>query len=173
MKQTREEYWSGINTKTGFGFSSLAYRAVKARVKDYFALMIKESKKEDGMRPTLTGLCYHLGFRDRQQMKSFKSKHLYDMLLRRAELLVENFYESKLVGANNIGALFALKNMGWADNLKIEESKISEIKVTITDGKTTKRIKGGKIIELKPAREPVKEKKQKQLPMNGTDGDKS
>jgi len=65
--------------------------------------------------PTITGLCYYLGFESRQSFYDYKKKPLFTYTIKRARLFIEKEYEEQLSVGNTTGAIFALKNMGWMD----------------------------------------------------------
>lgn len=64
---------------------------------------------------TITGLAYFLGFADRQSLNDYQERPEYSFIVKRARSRVEMAYEAKLSGQSVTGAIFALKNMGWAD----------------------------------------------------------
>jgi hypothetical protein len=74
--------------------------------------------------PTITGLCYALGFESRQSFYDYEQKEGFAYTIKRARLFIENEYEEQLSVGNTIGAIFALKNFGWSDehNLNIRGS---------------------------------------------------
>jgi hypothetical protein len=65
--------------------------------------------------PTITGLCYHLGFESRQSFYDYEQKPEFAYTIKRARLFIEQEYEEQLTTGNTIGAIFALKNFGWKD----------------------------------------------------------
>lgn len=71
--------------------------------------------------PTITGLCYSLGFESRQSFYDYEEKPDFTYTIKRARLRIENKYESKLFSNNNAGAIFALKNFGWSDKQEINQ----------------------------------------------------
>lgn len=71
--------------------------------------------------PTITGLTLFLGFESRQSFYDYKNKTEFSYTIKRARLKVENSYELFLIQSKNpTGAIFALKNLGWADKQIIE-----------------------------------------------------
>jgi hypothetical protein len=86
-------------------------------IEDYFQL-------NDG-KITITGLALHLGFESRQSVYDYEKDGLFSYTIKKARLRVENFYEENLMGDHTAGAIFALKNFGWADNqnLNIKSEK--------------------------------------------------
>jgi hypothetical protein len=73
-------------------------------------------------RPTITGLCYSLGFESRQSFYDYEEKPLFSYIIKRLRLYVESGYEEALSQNNCTGAIFALKNMGWKDKNETELS---------------------------------------------------
>lgn len=65
--------------------------------------------------PTISGLCYFLGFESRQSFYDYQDRVEFSYTIKRARLFIEKEYEQMLSGQNCTGAIFALKNMGWLD----------------------------------------------------------
>lgn len=65
--------------------------------------------------PTITGLAIYLGFESRQSFYDYESEDGFSYTIKRARLFIENEYEEQLQVGNTVGAIFALKNMGWID----------------------------------------------------------
>jgi len=65
--------------------------------------------------PTITGLALYLGFESRQSFYDYEKRPEFSYTIKKARLLIENEYEEMLAIGNVAGAIFALKNMGWAD----------------------------------------------------------
>lgn len=101
-------------------------------IDDYFQNGITKRKvvvgKGDNQRieevevPTITGLCYHIGFESRQSFYDYEKKDGFTYTVKRARLFIEQEYEEQLNVGNTIGAIFALKNMGWKDKTEHEMS---------------------------------------------------
>lgn len=68
--------------------------------------------------PTITGLCYYLGFESRQSFYDYEKRDEYSYTVKRARLFIESEYEEQLQIGNTTGAIFALKNMGWIDKVE-------------------------------------------------------
>lgn len=85
---------------------------LEAAIQEYFA--------DDTVKPTITGLAYHLGFESRQSLYDYENKGEFSYMIKRARLKVEMGYETDLRGNNAAGPIFALKNMGWKDNARTE-----------------------------------------------------
>jgi hypothetical protein len=72
--------------------------------------------------PTITGLVYHIGFESRTAFYDYEKKDEFKYTIKRARLFIEHEYEQQLNVGNTIGAIFALKNMGWIDKQGIEHT---------------------------------------------------
>lgn len=72
--------------------------------------------------PTISGLVYHLGFESRQSFYDYEEKQEFTYTVKRARLFIEKEYEEQLQIGNTVGAIFALKNMGWKDKSEVENS---------------------------------------------------
>lgn len=88
----------------------------ESRAEEYF-----EEKK--GSRISWTGLCLAVGASSRESLQEYK-RGTYDTetekfsdSIKRALMIVENYYEENGDGAMGI---FALKNFGWKDKLEME-----------------------------------------------------
>jgi hypothetical protein len=77
--------------------------------------------------PTITGLCYHIGFESRQSFYDYEKSPEFSYTVKRARLFIEKEYEEQLSVGNTVGAIFALKNMGWKDKQEIETSGTSTV----------------------------------------------
>ena len=65
--------------------------------------------------PTISGLCYFLGFESRQSFYDYEERPKFSYTIKRARFAIEVEYETNLQLGNVTGAIFALKNMGWDD----------------------------------------------------------
>lgn len=72
--------------------------------------------------PTITGLCNFLGFESRQSFYDYEKKEEFTYTIKVARQRIEQEYEELLQWGNTIGAIFALKNLGWKDE-KVTEHK--------------------------------------------------
>lgn len=70
--------------------------------------------------PTISGLVYYLGFESRQSFYDYEEKPEFTYTVKRARLWIEKEYEAQLNIGNTVGAIFALKNMGWKDKTETE-----------------------------------------------------
>jgi hypothetical protein len=91
---------------------------------------------------TLTGLALHLGFESRQSVYDYEKKGEFSYTIKKARLRVENYYELELLGDHTSGAIFALKNFGWADNqnvnVKTENMPFKPIDLDVITDHSTK-----------------------------------
>lgn len=92
--------------------------------------------------PTITGLCYYLGFESRQSFYDYEKVKEFSYTIKRARLFIEQEYEEQLQIGNTTGAIFALKNMGWHDKQDID------LKDTRTNNLTDEEIQN-RIAELR------------------------
>jgi len=81
-----------------------------------------ERCRENSAPITWTGLALYLGFSSRQAIDEYASYEGFSDSVKRAKLLVENAYETRLYTSSPAGPIFALKNMGWSDKLSHEHS---------------------------------------------------
>ena len=82
----------------------------------------------DTKAPTITGLALHLGFNSRRTFYNYGSNPYYKKIIDRARLRIEESYEQRLHGGKPTGAIFALKNLGWRDNLDVTSDGKSLVK---------------------------------------------
>lgn len=76
--------------------------------------------------PTITGLALHLGFESRQSFYDYEKYDDFSYTIKKARLFIEREYEELLHIGNTTGAIFALKNMGWADKSQIDATTAGE-----------------------------------------------
>ena len=72
--------------------------------------------------PTISGLCLFLGFADRGSFYDMEKLPNFTYTIKRARLSIEMTYEELLHTATPTGAIFALKNFGWYDNIGIDHN---------------------------------------------------
>jgi hypothetical protein len=77
---------------------------------------------QNGARPLITGLAYHLGFADKTTLYEYKDRPEFSYSCKRSIMRVEMWYEGNLNSNNVTGSIFALKNMGWKDKTEQELS---------------------------------------------------
>ena len=87
-------------------------------IADKYLLECDERK----VRPTITRLCYNLGFESRQSFYDYEKREQFSYIVKRLRLWIESGYEEALSNNSRTGAIFALKNMGWKDKSEVEQS---------------------------------------------------
>lgn len=111
---------------------------LQLKIDQYFNEGVKKRKVQVGKGdfkkvieipvPTITGLCYYLGFESRQSFYDYEKRDGFSYTIKRARLFIEQEYEEELKLGNTVGAIFALKNMGWIDKTHTDiTSKDNEI----------------------------------------------
>ncbi len=72
---------------------------------------------------TITGLCLYLGFESRQSFYDQEKRDGFSYTIKRARMMVENYYESTAQYAKTpTFQIFALKNMGWSDKTEVDNN---------------------------------------------------
>lgn len=99
---------------------------------DKKVIVTKKGDKIEIPTPTISGLCYYLGFESRQSFYDYEKKDGdiedsessnklgFSYTIKRARLFIEKEYESLLSTNAYAGAIFALKNFGWVDKTQQE-----------------------------------------------------
>jgi len=110
---------------------------LQAAIDNYFKEGVTKRKVEVGKGenkqvieipvPTITGLCYYLGFESRQSFYDYEKRNGFSYTIKRARLFIEKEYEEHLQAGNNVGAIFALKNMGWLDTQVIDQNVTAKL----------------------------------------------
>jgi len=92
--------------------------------------------------PTITGLAIYLGFESRQSFYDYEKEEGFSYTIKRARLFIECEYEEQLQVGNTVGAIFALKNMGWIDKSTIDNINfdVSEIDYSKLSNEALKEI---------------------------------
>ncbi len=85
-------------------------------------IAIDEYFANDQIKPTISGLAYHLGFESRQSFYAYEDKEPFSYTIKRARARIEILYEERLTDNNVAGSIFALKNLGWKDKTEVENS---------------------------------------------------
>ncbi len=70
--------------------------------------------------PTISGLCYFIGFESRQSFYDLEKREGFSYTIKKARLFIERHYEELLQTGNTVGAIFALKNFDWSDKQEID-----------------------------------------------------
>lgn len=96
-------------------------KAFEAKILEYF-----EAQKEDGKPPTIAGLCYFLGFSDKQALTAYEGYgDDFSLPVKKARLRIEQDRSERLLGKDTFtpGVIFDLKNNhGWRDKSEQELS---------------------------------------------------
>lgn len=105
---------------------------LQAAIDDYFKNGVSQRKVVVGPSnnrqvveipvPTITGLCYYIGFESRQSFYDYEEREDYSYTIKRARLFIEKEYEEILQTTGSTGAIFALKNFGWKDKSEIDQT---------------------------------------------------
>ena len=109
---------------------------MQAKIDEYFETKCKSvvMRDEDGKPlvstkgipvvelnpPTVAGLALYLGFDDRRSLYDYKDKPDFTHTVKKAISRVEEYAEKQLTTGAATGAIFWLKNHGWADTTKQE-----------------------------------------------------
>lgn len=81
----------------------------------YFDALPTDSK------PTISGLCYSLGFVDRGALAEYEKKPEFSRTVKGARIRVEQALEEHLYGGQVTGVIFNLKNnFGWKDKTEVD-----------------------------------------------------
>lgn len=87
---------------------------LQSKIDEYFATTPR-------IDVTITGLVLHLGFSHRQSLSDYEKRNEnFSDIIKTAKTRVENSYEVLLKDPLHkpTGAIFALKNMGWKDEVQ-------------------------------------------------------
>jgi hypothetical protein len=121
------------------GGRPLKFKSVKELSKLIDAYFLKCTHKDGKELPftewtpiTITGLALALDT-TRHTLIDYEEKDEYLHTIKIAKTKVENYAEMKAFGANPAGAIFALKNFGWADKLEVDQSTKMEVKISNED----------------------------------------
>lgn len=90
---------------------------LEEQIKEYFV-----NCYEDRIKLTITGLILFCGFSDRKSFYSYEQNPEFSHTIKKARTLIEMNYELMLQEAFPQGAVFALKNLGWSAEEKIENT---------------------------------------------------
>ncbi len=124
---------------------------IKDAINEYFQNGVKKRKVIVGKGvsaklvelpvPTITGLALYLGFASRQSFYDYEKKNGFAYIIKRARLFIECEYEEQLQAGNTIGAIFALKQMGWADTQELKVTGLDKLGERLTAA--NKRVENG------------------------------
>ena len=100
---------------------------------------LETTKQLNGVyKPTMTGMCYHLGFESLQSFYDYEKREEFSYTVRRLRLFIQSCYEQQLYGFAWAGSAFALKNVGqsdWKDEVTQNQNQ-TVTQVTITEKST-------------------------------------
>lgn len=91
---------------------------LQQEIDEYFTAV----QEKGDIHPTITGLCYAVGFASRQSFYDYEKREGFSYTIKRARLRIEQYYEQCLTGQYSSGPIFALKNMGWSDRQEIDHT---------------------------------------------------
>ena len=101
-------------------------------------------RKTAGQPITRTGLILAVALASEDGWDGYVERPEYAGAIKRARRLIEEVYEARLHGKDCVGAIFALKNMGWSDRLDVESRGwLASIDVTRLSDEQLQRIRGG------------------------------
>lgn len=128
--------------KQGAPFKYKTAKDLQNKIDDYFNNGIRkksvivgkgDNKKEAQIEvPTISGLCYFLGFASRQSFYDMEKTEHLSYTIKRCRLFIETIYEEMLHEGNVTGAIFALKNFGWTDKQEIQQDTTLKIETVRT-----------------------------------------
>ena len=107
---------------------------LKEKLIEYFESLQPDTKADppkQAIKPTMSGMALFLGFASRQSMYDYASKKEFSYIIKRAQLVIAENYETMLDSKSSTGAIFALKNMGWKDKSEVEQTVVGGEKVVI------------------------------------------
>jgi len=84
---------------------------------EYFVL-----KKEEGKRPTTSGLALHLGFCERASLFDYKQDPKFSCVIKKALMNIEEWLEGNMANkGKTAGCIFGLLNMrtGWSNKQEV------------------------------------------------------
>ncbi len=76
----------------------------------------------------ITGIALFLGFESRQSFYDYELKKDFAYTIKRARMVIESHYEEGLNTFKYGGSVFALKNMGWKDQV---DSNVTQTITTV------------------------------------------
>ena len=83
--------------------------------------------------PTITGMALYLGFASRRDMDGMANDPLYSDAIKYAKSLIERTYEKKLHTTAAVGAIFALKQLGWRDEQHLTVTRYEDLLDNLID----------------------------------------
>ncbi len=121
------------NRKEGRPLLFKTPKELQNKIDEYFAgacnkrIVVTLAGIEEINAFTITGLAYYLGFESRQSFYDYGERSKFSYTIKRARLRLEMVYEERLDDAKPVGAIFALKNLGWIDKVETDH------KITLTE----------------------------------------
>lgn len=95
--------------------------AMQEVIDEYFTVHLQST--EPPKPPTVSGLCYYLGFDDRGALAEYEKRPEFSRTIKRVRARIEEYLETALHGNNVTGVIFNLKNnFGWKDKSEKEVS---------------------------------------------------
>jgi hypothetical protein len=76
--------------------------------------------KAENKKATICGLALGLGLSTRTSLDAYLSYEGFEEVAAAAKMRVEHEYEQRLFSSSPVGAIFALKNMGWQDKQQVD-----------------------------------------------------
>jgi len=97
------------------------HESFAAKVEDYFAFC-----EDNGKMPTLSGLCYFMGFHDKESFGTYADYgDDFSRTVKSTRLRMEDDRNQRLANAACTGVIFDLKNnWGWKDKTESEVTLI-------------------------------------------------
>ena len=90
---------------------------LQAEITNYFVYCYSNS-----IKLTISGLVLYCGFSDRKSFYSYEENREFSHIVKKARGIITLHYENLLTEAFPQGAVFALKNLGWSAEEKIENT---------------------------------------------------
>lgn len=82
-------------------------------------LIRKKVWNREPVPPTITGLCFFLGFESRQSFYDYEPKKDFSYTIKRGRIMIKLAYEQALWNDKCTGPIFALKNLGFSDKTDV------------------------------------------------------
>lgn len=95
-------------------------KEVERLCQEYFKKLIELTVPKP---PTVTGLTLYLGFADKSSLYDYAEKDEFSHSIKRALTTIEQYHEEAAANSDKCaGNIFVLKNFGWVDTKKIEQT---------------------------------------------------
>ena len=102
-------------------------------VEEFIELSDAYFNEHENGKISWTGLCLAVGANSRQSLDRYKKgEHGKDFVgpIKRALMIVENYYEETAEGAKSI---FALKNFDWKDKTEVDQTNTMNVTISGKD----------------------------------------